>query len=86
MNIGRCPGQDRINWTPDDIFDVECPTCGGAIEYFKDDQRRACPHCGALVQNPRFDNGCAKWCAAAENCSIMRGVLLDEPAEDAPTT
>ena len=85
MNIGRCPGQDRINWTADDIFDIECPSCGGAIEYFKDDQRRKCPHCGALVQNPRFDNGCAKWCAAAENCSIMRGVLLEEPAEDATT-
>jgi len=26
MNIGRCPGQDRINWTPDDIFDVLCPS------------------------------------------------------------
>src|SRR5665647_2380578 len=75
MNIARCPGQDRINWTAEDIFDLLCPSCGTAIEYFKDDQCRKCPGCGAVVQNPRFDNGCAAWCAAAENCSIMRGVL-----------
>ena len=81
MNIGRCPGQDRINWTADDIFDIECPKCGTAIEYFKDDQRRTCPGCGATVLNPRFDNGCAVWCAAAENCSIMRGVLVEDEPE-----
>jgi endogenous inhibitor of DNA gyrase (YacG/DUF329 family) len=78
MNIGRCPGQDRINWTADDIFDVRCPSCGAAIEYFKDDRRRTCPGCGAVVENPRFDNGCAEWCAAAENCSIMRGVIVED--------
>jgi hypothetical protein len=38
------------------------------------------------VANPRFDNGCAKWCAAAENCSIMRGVVPEEPVEEASTT
>lgn len=82
MDIHRCPGQDRSNWTPDDIFDVRCPHCGGEIEYFKDDQRRRCPHCNVVVENPRFDNGCAKWCAAAESCSIMRGVVIDEPVEE----
>ena len=81
MNIGRCPGQDRINWTADDIFDVLCPSCGKPIEYFKDDQRRKCSGCGAVVENPRFDNGCATWCAAAENCSIMRGVLAEDGGE-----
>jgi len=78
MNIGRCPGQDRINWTPDDIFDVLCPSCGTAIEYFKDDRRRSRGTYGAVVENPRFDNGCAEWCTAAENCSIMRGVLAED--------
>ena len=81
MNVGRCPGQDRINWTPNDIFDIECPQCGTAIEYFKDDRCRKCPQCGALVQNPRFDNGCAKWCAASESCSIMRGQILEDQAD-----
>ncbi len=78
VNIGRCPGQDRINWTSDDIFDVQCPRCGASIEYFKDDRCRACPGCGAMVENPRFDNGCAAWCSAAKNCSIMRGVVIDD--------
>jgi hypothetical protein len=82
MAIGRCPGQDRISWTPDDIFDVRCPHCGAEVEFFKDDQKRPCPSCKALVFNPRFDNGCAKWCAAAEHCSVMRGVVSDEPVEE----
>src|SRR5450759_5202892 len=84
MNIARCPGQDRINWTAEDIFDLLCPSCGTAIEYFKDDQCRKCPGCGAVVQNPRFDNGCAAWCAAAESCSIMRGGLAEDSGEWAP--
>lgn len=84
MELGRCPGQDRRSWTPDDVYDIECPRCGAAIEYFKDDRRRRCPQCGAAVLNPRFDDGCARWCAAAESCSIMRGVVAEEPADDAP--
>jgi hypothetical protein len=36
-----------------------------------------------MVENPRFDNGCAKWCAAAENCSIMRGVIADDEEDEA---
>ena len=59
MKIGRCPGQDRTDWTADDILDIECPKRGAAIEYFKDDQRRTCPGCGATVLRTRFDNGCA---------------------------
>ena len=74
MDIRRCPGQDRSSWTPDDIFEIGCPHCGTSIEFFKDDAVRRCSGCSQVVPNPRFDMGCAQWCAAAEQCSIMRGV------------
>jgi hypothetical protein len=75
MEVKRCPGQDRSSWTPDDIFEIACPSCGASIEYFKDDKRRRCTSCGVVTENPKFDLGCAEWCSAADKCSLMRGVL-----------
>ena len=63
-----CPGQDRRNWRPEDIFEVPCRGCGAAVELFKDDVRRRCPRCGAVVTNPRIALGCAQWCDHAEEC------------------
>lgn len=39
----RCPGQDRRNWRPDDVFEHTCPHCGGQVEFMKTDAKRACP-------------------------------------------
>ncbi len=81
-----CPGQDRSSWTPDDIFEVPCSSCGKPIEFFKDDARRYCGACGACNPNPRQDIGCAAWCAAADKCSIGREWLEeDEPAASGET-
>jgi hypothetical protein len=77
--MARCPGQDRSSWTADDIYEIECPCCGSQVEFFKDDARRLCPACGSRVANPRYDLGCAAWCAAADKCSIARGGTLVEP-------
>ena len=74
-----CPGQDRSNWTPDDIFEMPCTNCGATIEFFKDDAKRYCAACGTCNPNPKQDIGCAAWCAAAEKCStgpaVARGGL-----------
>ena len=35
-----CPGQDRSNWTPDEISEMPCTNCGETIEFFKDDAKR----------------------------------------------
>ena len=51
-----CPGQDRSNWTPDDIFEVPCANCGATIEFFKDDAKRYCKACGTCNPNPK--TGC----------------------------
>lgn len=70
----RCPGQDLRFWKLDDIFDVECPHCGAAVEFWKDEPSVKCPKCRERVVNPRLDLGCAQWCQHAEQCL---GALTD---------
>lgn len=80
MDLSRgCPGRDRSSWTPDDIFEVPCSSCGAPVEFFKDDARRYCPSCGVCAPNPRHDVGCAAWCAAADKCSVGRNAIGDQP-------
>ena len=83
----RCPGQDQRFWKPDDIFEVKCPACGGAVEFFKDEPKLKCRRCEQMVVNPKIDLGCAKWCQYAEQClgvsvgkeiSVIREKLIDE--------
>jgi len=64
----RCPGQDMRFWKPEDIFEEPCPFCGEAVEFWKDEPRERCGHCGKRVMNPRIDLGCAKWCKYAAQC------------------
>jgi hypothetical protein len=64
----KCPGQDMRYWTADDACEVNCPNCGEEIEFFKTDIRLRCPNCKTRVANPRFNLGCAEWCAYAEQC------------------
>jgi len=68
MMLPGCPGQDRRHWGPDDVFEIPCPGCGYSVEFFKIDISRRCPACGRQMLNPRFDLGCAQWCAYAEQC------------------
>ena len=83
----RCPGQDQRFWKPDDIFEVKCPACGGAVEFFKDEPKLKCRRCGQMVVNPKIDLGCAQWCQYAEQClgvsvgkeiRVIREKLIDE--------
>ena len=84
MALSQCPGQDRRFWKPDDVFEEPCPHCGRNIEFWKDDPRRRCGNCGAMVRNPRFDMGCAKWCEFAEQClGIPASELADMTLCDA---
>jgi endogenous inhibitor of DNA gyrase (YacG/DUF329 family) len=68
MDKAKCPGQDLRYWTPKDIYEVPCTYCEKPIEFFKDDFRRRCPHCGKLNLNPNNDLSCAAWCSAAAEC------------------
>lgn len=64
----KCPGQDMRYWTAEDVHEEKCPQCGDMIEFFKTDIRLRCRNCKTRVANPRFNMGCAQWCAYAEQC------------------
>ncbi len=68
MSPPHCPGQNTQYWKPDDIYFIECPFCGGEIEFWKDEPVRVCPSCKKKVPNPKIDTGCAKWCDHADEC------------------
>ncbi len=70
----RCPGQDLRFWKLGDIFDVPCPHCGTAVEFWRDEPSVKCPHCRQMIVNPKLDLGCAQWCQHAEQCL---GAVLD---------
>lgn len=63
-----CPGQDTRYWTPEDIFEVACPSCGHLVEFFKDDVHRRCDRCNHEMTNPELNFGCAQWCQHASEC------------------
>ena len=64
----KCPGQDSQYWNKEAIYEVDCPNCGIAVEFYKDDTTRKCHGCGHRFVNPRMDFGCAAYCQFAEQC------------------
>lgn len=84
----KCPGQDMRYWTAEDVHEEKCPQCGETIEFFKTDIRLRCRNCKTRVANPKFNMGCAQWCAYAEQClgpaarglkgKSLKSVLEDE--------
>lgn len=61
----KCSGNCTYEWGPDAIFDIQCPTCGHMVEFFKDEIRRNCPYCKNPVHNNSGDYGCGQWCSSA---------------------
>ena len=64
----KCPGQDQRYWKLGDVFEVNCPGCGGKVEFFKDEPNLKCRSCGRVVLNPKVNLDCAKWCKYAPQC------------------
>jgi endogenous inhibitor of DNA gyrase (YacG/DUF329 family) len=85
MSNSNCPGQDRRYWKPEDIYEMPCAQCGKPVEFFKDDLRRKCPHCGDDMVNPNNDMACAAWCKYAPECLAQLGRPLPEKAEQEKT-
>ncbi len=69
MNEHHCPGQDMRYWKPEDIFTAPCPSCGAAIEFWKDEPIAVCPGCKLEARNPRIDLGCATHCKHGPSCT-----------------
>ena len=74
-NNMKYPGQDMRYWKHDAIFEVKCPQCRTAVEFFKDDPFRICSQCGLIFSNPKLDYGCASYCKYAEQC--LAGIILN---------
>ena len=64
----RCPGQDMRYWKGDAAFEVGCPKCGAAVEFFKDENSRRCRRCSHSFPNPKIGFDCARWCEYSETC------------------
>ncbi len=64
----QCPGQDKRNWSPKDVYECPCPSCGYLIEFWKDDVKRKCKNCGKVIKNLKKDPGCAEWCKSSDKC------------------
>jgi hypothetical protein len=80
MLAAKCPGQDRRNWKPEDIFEHDCPHCGAVIEFWKTDTKTKCTNCQKPVFNPKFNLGCALWCSYADQCvGDISGVYTERP-------
>jgi len=82
MGTKSCPGQDKRHWTKDDIYDVTCPACGAAVEFFKTDSIRKCGKCGYQFMNPKLNMGCAEWCPAAKECLAVRMYAPEKAPEE----
>lgn len=78
----KCPGQDTRNWGPEDIYDLECPSCHKPVEFFKTDVIRECPNCKEPVVNEKMDISCAEWCPAAPTCIGLEYPLKKYENED----
>lgn len=75
--MAKCPGQDQRFWKPKDIFEISCPECSTAIEFWKDDPQVKCPGCKKMITNPKLDISCAKWCKYAKECLGISSVNSD---------
>lgn len=85
MGSTMCPGQDTAFWRPGDIYEITCGQCGAEVEFFKDDASRRCPGCGARVQNPKLNLGCAQWCEHAKEClGYDPKAAMDSEGEETP--
>jgi endogenous inhibitor of DNA gyrase (YacG/DUF329 family) len=63
----KCTGNNTQDWKFDAIFNVQCPTCGTQVEFFKDEITRACPKCRRIISNDRKDFGCQLWCSSSSD-------------------
>ena len=64
----KCPGMDPAFWKPSDITERRCPLCGKEIEFWKDDVKRSCAKCGAVMFNPQLGDLCLCWCEKTAEC------------------
>lgn len=76
-NIARtCPGISKFIRPIPEYF--PCPTCGGEVEVWSDEDIGVCMKCGKKVSRPEKISSCLDWCPQAEKCktTIIRTKIL----------
>jgi len=68
MTAAKCPGQDPMFMTSQDVAEVKCPGCGHVVEFWPDELVRKCRNCGRRVANPTDSMKCLEWCRHAAQC------------------
>ncbi|MEM1643321.1 MAG: hypothetical protein QXS70_02845 [Desulfurococcaceae archaeon] len=77
-----CPGARSI--IRPQIIAVECPYCGGEVEFFEYEVEAKCPDCGRIIKrNP--SQSCIFWCNAVADCIrnlVALNVLTNDRANE----
>ena len=68
MAVKKCPGMDPAYFKPADFQLHHCLVCGQELEFWKDDVKLKCTHCGQENFNPNLGNTCLVWCKEAAKC------------------
>ena len=63
--IKACPGADNVKIPELEL--VECPKCGGEVEFFSRDKKSTCTECGEIVYK-EAQPSCIDWCPMADKC------------------
>ena len=63
--IRACPGADNVKIPELEI--VECPKCGGEVEFFSRDKKSTCTECDEVVYKEARPS-CIDWCPMADKC------------------
>ena len=65
MSIFKCPGSGPIR----DPYpeEINCPSCGQAVEIWSDEAEVRCAACGGIVSR-EIAPSCLEWCAHGREC------------------
>jgi DNA-directed RNA polymerase subunit RPC12/RpoP len=60
-----CPGSSNVKIPELEL--LECPKCGGEVEFFTRDKKSNCTECGQTVMR-EANPSCLDWCPMAAEC------------------
>lgn len=71
-DVSTCPGIKKFIRPSPEYF--PCPTCGGNVEIWSDEDVGVCDVCGAEHGRAEKEPSCLDWCEYADKCrEIIEG-------------
>ena len=61
-----CPGIRKFIRPTPTYF--KCPSCGGNVEIWSDEEAGICTACKESVERPEKEQSCLDWCEYADKC------------------